>query len=190
MLSFTPSQKSPTPSTQSQTQPLPITTPPQHTQPIDNSITATSERAINYLKTTWNECRPWQEFYSTRHISLPKFSSLSDRFATNLHLYAPNYQFVAAFWLAFVLLGFIPNVLVGAALLFLLQRWCTWRASKTNYTLQHKDQIIAGLVTLTVLWLTGLAMFALASLAFSAISVSLHASLHEPNNVETEIATV
>lgn len=175
----------------SSSQPMISSSAPSDPSSHTPQVTAIStDRFLSYAKQTWQETRPWNQFYSTRAIALPQFSALSDRFSTNLHIYRANYQVIAAFWLAFVLLGSIPSLLLAGGLFLLLERWCTWRANKNNSTLQKHEIFVAAVASLIIIWITDVGTFVVHSLIFSTLSISIHAALHEPEAVETEIATV
>lgn len=167
-----------------QTSTDPTASPTQATTPADHSLA--------YMRQTWMGARPWAQFYSTRAISLPAFASLSDRVATNLRIFRANYQVVAAVWLCIVMLLCIPSFLLAAALFVMLDRWRAWRTSITGGVLIHRDAIIGVFAALVVVWVSGIGGHVVVSLAFSAISVIVHAALHEPDYDYDgmEIATV
>lgn len=166
--------------------------PPTNSEPVSiiGLPSATTDRVSAYARTTWEECRPWNEFYSTAAISIPPFSILSDRFSTNLHMYRANYQVLAVFWLLIFFVGSIPSFLLAALLFFLLERWCWCQALKNGNKLSHRDTVITGFAALIVVWITGMAEQALLSLGLSSLFIAAHAALHEPATIETEIATV
>lgn len=151
---------------------------------------AMKDRMRSYAVSTWADCRPWAEFYSTAAISVPSFAHLSDRVSTNLNLYKSNYQVIAVCWLALLFLFSIPNFLLAILLLVLLDRWTARAATKNGGKLAHKDMVIIGFAFLIIIWVTGIARNVLTSLGLSFLSIIGHASLHEPVVIETEIANV
>lgn len=157
---------------------------------IINSPSTTTGRILDYFRHTWNARRPWLEFYSTSALSIPPFPLLSDRFSTNLHLYRANYQVIAAFWLVIAFLGAIQSFVITAMLLFIIERWCLYQSMRNGNVLSNRDLGIAVFSILIVIWLTGFAKHLVVSLAFSSISIAIHAALHDPTRFETEIANV
>lgn len=147
------------------------------------------DRALHYSRETWLSCRPWNEFYSVRALSIPPFASLSDRFSTNLQLYKGNYQVVAAFWLIVFFLWSFYHFIIAAAFFFLIGRWCSHRA-RSNGALSHSDMVIAVFAALVVIWVTGFGEELIASLVFSCLSLCGHASLHDPSMFDVEIPDV
>lgn len=154
------------------------------------SISNATERVISYAQTTWRQCRPWKQFYSTRALSIPPFAALSDRVSVNLHVYRANYQVIIATWLVCILLRSIPSFLLAAVIFFAIERYAARRMLKNNNVLPARDKLVIALIVLLVIWLTDIGSFAVSALALSAITVSIHAAFHETDAVETEIATV
>lgn len=179
-------------------------TPPSGVNPTDPAVVARSpspspmgvmgpastSRFVSYARQTWDECRPWKEFYSTRAVSRPPFNALSDRFATNLHVYRANYQVIAAFWFVIVLLGSVYSLLLAGLGFWMLEMWCTRKASQNGNQLQHKHKVMAVFLALVIIWVTAIGSFTVQSLILTAVSVGVHATFHEPDSIETEIATV
>lgn len=210
MLSYSPKEiMTSAPVASSTSLPVPLatgssSTPPSGVKPTDPAAVArspslspmgvmgpaTTSRVVSYARQTWDECRSWKEFYSTRAVSRPQFDGLSDRFATNLHVYRANYQVIAAFWLVIVLLGSIYTLVLAALGFWLLEMWCTRKASQNGNQLQHKHKVIAAFLALIVIWVTAIGSSTVQSLILTAISVGVHATCHEPDSIETEIATV
>ncbi|CAN8061539.1 unnamed protein product [Agarophyton chilense] len=151
---------------------------PQHLSP-------TADRLVTCGRNTWRDCRPWPEFYSTRALSVPQFAALSERVAKNLHVYRANYTVLVAFWFVLMLLGSIPSVIIAALLFFAVERWAARRNG-----LSPRDKVVVAFLVLLVIWLTDIGRYAITSLLFSCLSVALHATFHETDVVETEIATV
>ncbi|KAI0565881.1 PRA1 protein [Gracilaria domingensis] len=149
------------------------------------TFSVTTDRLVNYARNIWRECRPWNEFYSTRALSMPQFAALSERVAKNLHVYRANYMVIVAFYCAIMLLRSIPSVIVAALLYLAVERWSARRNG-----LSPRDKILVAFMVLLVIWLTDIGNYVITSLMLSSISVALHATFHETDVVETEIATV
>lgn len=175
-----------TPSPASNNQ-APTDPPPQPSNSEEVPSSTTASHVVSYARKTWCECRPWTEFYSTKSLSRPQFAALSDRFATNLHIYRGNYQIIAAFWLLFFLLGTIQTLLLAGILFFCLEKWCSRVASRNDNTLPQKHKVFAIIAALIIIWITGIGRYTVISLFFSSISVAVHAAFHEPDSIETEI---
>lgn len=154
------------------------------------SASAATDHVVSLARKCWADCRPWTEFHSTRTISVPQFAALSDRISSNLHYYRANYFVVAAFWLAFNFLFNIPRFLMAAVLFILLQRWAASRAAKNAGALSHRNMLITAFISLVIIWITDIGSTVIFSLVISAIYTTVHAALHVPDPVETEIATV
>lgn len=63
-------------------------------------------------------------------------------------------------------------------------------ASRHGNQLQHKHKVIAAFAVLIIIWVTAIGSYTVQSLILSGISIAAHATFHEPDVVETEIATV
>lgn len=86
------------------------------------------------------------------------------------------------------MLGAIPSFVLAALGAYAVLRWCLYRAGTGGLT--NRDKAVAGGVALVLVWVTGVGGYLVAGLAFSALSVAVHAALHEGCEIETEIATV
>lgn len=167
-----------------------VPTDPAAVAPPPGGVAAHTNRVLGYARQTWDERRPWREFYSTRTLSVPRFADLSDRFAANLHVYRANYQIIAAAWLVLLLLGSLQSLLLGALGFFGIERITARKAEKNGGVLPHKFKVIAAFGGLGVVWLSGLGDYVVRWAVATALTVSAHASFHEPQTDETEIATV
>lgn len=164
-----------------------LSTAPSTTTP--NSFLS-YERVASYAQQTWQECRQWKEFFSTRALSVPQFVALSDRLSTNLYHYRANYQVIIAFWLSIILLTTLTDFLLTCILFFILERYCSRQANKNGGQLQNRDILITVFVSLFIIWITGIGIHIAIALCLSTISVGIHATFHTPDFIETEIATV
>ena len=168
----------------------PVAAPPAAapSSPSEQPSAPWYEDALLRLRVTYADARPWAEFYSTRNLSLPPFSSLSDRVSANLHVYRANYLIIAAFWLCVVVLGAIPQFLILAAVVFGGVRWGARLQQKGGVKPRH--YFVGALVVLITVWLTNVGNSIVLALGLSAVAVGVHAALHVPQEIETEIATV
>lgn len=187
------------PPSQQQQQPpaaLAITSTSSHSVPPQEGMRATSafsaeraDLALDFLKATWADCRPWDEFYSTRAFSVPSFASLSDRVIANVNNFKPNYIIIAVVWLSVAVLSGIPTFLITGLLFFGLERWATRKANKNGGALTQRDRVVIGVIALIIVWLTGVVGYVIASLFFTGLSIGVHAVFHE-EPVATEISAV
>lgn len=159
---------------------------PEPTQRLNDK----ADRLITYVRTTWQDCRPWSEFYSTRLISLPTFAALSDRFSMNVHVYRANYQVVASFWLLCVLLRSILSFIAAAILFLCLESWAFRKAAKNSNFLLPADKVVILFAALLIIWMTDIGSYTVTSIFISAVSISIHAIVHQPGAVDTDVATV
>lgn len=89
-----------------------------------------------------------------------------------------------------MMLGSLLSLLLAALSFFWLERWASRKAEQNNGMLSHKHKVIIGFVTLVIVWATGLGSYVVRTLLLTAFSIGIHASCHEPESLETEIATV
>ena len=160
------------------------------TQPIQSNLTAEKANlAVDYLRATWADCKPWDQFYSTSAINVPVFSVLSDRVKENLQVFRANYIIVATVWLSLAILSGIPTFLITGLLVFALERWATKRANKNGGHLSNTDRVVVAVVALLIVCVTHIVGYLIMSLFFTAVSVGAHACLHdEYAGIQTEQA--
>lgn len=142
--------------------------------------------AVAFAQRTWDGCRSWQDFFSTRAISFPSFSSLSDRIGSNLTFFRENYLVVAAGWVGVSVLSSIPSVLIAGGFGFLLSKMATRRAAKNGGTLTDRDRIKIGVLSLLTIWVSGIYHVMSGALFWAGVSVGLHSALHREETVVVE----
>lgn len=145
-----------------------------------------AERAdliVSFLRASWEGCRPWGDFYSTRVFNRPAFDALSDRVRTNLAAFQNNYIIVATGWLALAVLARIPTFLLAGMLFFLLDKGATYRAAKNEGVLSHEDRIVVSVLGLVIVWFTGIFWHVWLSLFCPGVFVLAHAACHRTTEV-------
>lgn len=91
---------------------------------------------------------------------------------------------VAAMWAAVFALSWIPTFLIVAIVILQLDRMATRRAEKRGGTLPPEERLMFFAAILLVEWLTGIHKLFMNAIICSVISVSIHASLREPEEAE------
>lgn len=150
--------------------------PPSSSHAADASSPPTN-MLVAFARSTWASCRPWPDFFSTRLLQLPSFSSLSDRVFSNLHIFRHNYIVVAAAWAGVSVLSSVPSVLIAGGCGILLSRMATRRAAKNGGVLADKDRMKIGALSLLAVWVSGIYNVLAGALFWAGVSVGAHCAL-------------